>query len=213
MTWFLRSPVTLILIGSNLLVFLAEASLQFFFGRSLFQEFALNRSGLGEGKWWCLITHAFLHGSPFHLAVNMVALWFTGPLLEALLGALPYLLLYVSGAVAGGLVQTLGSPGNVDLVGASGSVCALLAGFATLLPRLEITALIFFIIPVRMKASTLGWVIVGGSLLFWILGIDPGIGHLAHLGGAMAGCLLCLAYKKLGLVRLLPEIPPPIPLE
>jgi membrane associated rhomboid family serine protease len=64
-----------------------------------------------------------------------------------------------------------------------------------------------------MKAATLGWLIVGVSILFWAFGIEPGIGHLAHLGGAIAGFVICLTYRKLGLVRPLPEIPPPIPQE
>jgi membrane associated rhomboid family serine protease len=95
-------------------------------------------------------------------------------------------------------------------VGASGAVCALLAGFATLFPRLRITALIFFVIPVRMNAATLGWIIAGSSLACWIFGIEPEIGHLAHLGGATVGCLLCLVFR--GRVReVLADIPPPLP--
>ena len=206
-----KSPVTLVLFGINLALFLIEEIFRIFFDSSLFPILALSREGLGEGAWWQLVTHAFLHGNLFHLMVNMVALWFTGPLLEELLGGLRYLLLYFGGIVAGGLLQTLASPDSVDLVGASGAVCALLVGFATLLPRLEITALIFFVIPVRMKAATLGWIIVIGSLVFWIFNIEPGIGHLAHLGGAVAGFLICLAFRKLGLVNPLPETPPPIP--
>ena len=208
---FRQSPVTLVLFGINLALFLSEEIFRFLFGSSLFPLLALSREGLMDGNWWQLLTHAFLHGNLFHLMVNMVALWFTGPLLEELLGGLRYLLLYFGGIVAGGLLQTLASPDSVDLVGASGAVCALLVGFATLLPRLEITALIFFVIPVRMKAATLGWIIVIGSLVFWIFNIEPGIGHLAHLGGAVAGFLICLAFRKLGLVNPLPETPPPIP--
>lgn len=209
--WLRKSPVTGVLIVMNLSFFVIGSVLQAISGESLIERFSLNQAGLGEGHSWILITHAFLHGNLFHLAVNMAALWFTGPLLEAMLGSVQYLLLYLCGALAGGLLQTCFSPGNVDLVGASGAVCGLLAGFATLLPGLEITALIFFVVPVRMKASTLGWLIAGGSLLFWILGIEPGIGHLAHLGGAIAGCLLCVLYKSMGMVRLLPSLPPPIP--
>jgi membrane associated rhomboid family serine protease len=208
---FRQSPVTLALFGINLALFLSEEIFRFLFDSSLFPLLALSREGLMEGSWWQLITHAFLHGNLFHLLVNMVALWFTGPLLEELLGGPRYLLLYFAGIVAGGLIQTLASPESIDLVGASGAVCALLVGFATLLPRLEITALIFFVIPVRMKAATLGWIIVIGSLLFWIFNIEPGIGHLAHLGGAIAGLLICLTYRKLGMVKTLPEMPPPIP--
>lgn len=208
-----QSPVTLVLFGINLAFFLIEEILRILFDDSLFPIMALSREGLANGGWWQLVTHAFLHGNLFHLMVNMVALWFTGPLLEELLGGWRYLLLYFGGILAGGALQTAASPGSVDLVGASGAVCALLVGFATLLPRLEITALIFFVIPVRMKAATLGWLIVVVSLLFWMFGIEKDIGHLAHVGGALAGFLICLLYRRLGVVRMLPEIPPPIPQE
>ena len=206
-----QSPVTASLFGINLAFFLIEEILRLFFDSSLFPFMALSREGLADGGWWQLLTHAFLHGNLFHLMVNMVALWFTGPILEKLLGGWRYLLLYFGGVLVGGLLQTFTSPESVDLVGASGAVCALLVGFATLLPRLEITALIFFVIPVRMKAATLGWLIVATSLLFWILGIEKNIGHLAHVGGAIAGFLICLVYRRMGVVRMLPEEPPPIP--
>ena len=206
-----QSPVTLVLLGINLAFFFIEEIFRVFFDTSLFPFMALSREGVSEGAWWQVVTHAFLHGNLFHLMVNMVALWFTGPLLEELLGGWRYLALYFGGIVAGGLLQTVANPESIDLVGASGAVCALLVGFATLFPRLQITALIFFVIPVRMKAATLGWLVAGGSLLFWILGIEKGIGHLAHLGGAIAGCAICLIYRRLGLVKPLMELPPPIP--
>ena len=206
-----RSPVTATLFAINLTLFLSEEIFRLFFDCSLFPFLALNREGLADGGWWQLITHAFLHGNLLHLAVNMVALWFTGPLIEELLGPVRYLALYLGGAVVGGILQTLATPGSVDLVGASGSVCALLVGFGTLFPNLQITALIFFVIPVKMKASTLGWLVIVGSLLFWAFGIERQIGHLAHLGGGIAGFLICFLYKKLGMVRSLAEVPPPLP--
>lgn len=206
-----EAPVTLILIGINLALFLSEEFFRIFFESSMFPWLALSRNGVDEGAWWEFITHAFLHGNLLHLTVNMLALWFTGPILEELLGGWRFILLYLLSAVAGGILQTSSSPESIDLVGASGAVCGLLVGFATLLPRQEITALVFFVIPVRMKAATLGWVIAGISLLLGLLRIQPGIGHFAHLGGAIAGCLLCLIYRKMGLVRSLSELPPPIP--
>jgi len=205
------SPVTVVLFGINLAFFLTEEALRIFCDCSLFPVMALSREGLIEGAWWQLFTHAFLHGNLLHLIVNMVALWFIGPILEELLGGWRYLLLYFGGILAGGLLQTFANPRNVDLVGASGAVCALLVGFAMLLPRLEITALVFFVIPIRMKAATLGWLVVLTSVMFWIFGIEQEIGHLAHLGGAVAGFLICAIYGKQGVVRLLPNAPPPIP--
>jgi len=205
-----NSPVTLILIGINVAFFLAEEMYNHFFASSLFPYLALSREGLAGGAWWQLLSYAFLHGSPLHLLVNMVGLWFTGPLLEELLGGVCYLGLYGGGALAGGILQTLVSHGSV-LVGASGAVCALLVGFATLLPRLEITALIFFVIPVRMKASTLGWLVIVGSFLFWLFGIEREIGHMAHLGGGIAGFVICWTYRACSLVRPFPLEPPPLP--
>ncbi len=211
MNRFRSSPVTFSLLGMNAALFLLEEINRIVFDSSLFPLLALSREGLGEGCWWSFLTHAFLHGNLFHLIVNMVALWFTGPVLEEMLGGLRYLLLYLSGAIAGGVIQTYSSPQSVDLVGASGAVCALLVGFGTLLPRLQITALIFFVIPIRMRASTLAWLVMGASLLFWIFGIEPGIGHLAHFGGGAAGFLLCLHYRRRGVVRIPWEMPPPLP--
>jgi membrane associated rhomboid family serine protease len=204
-----HSPVTLILIGINVAFFLAEELYTHFFASSLFPYLALSREGLAGGDWWQVLTYAFLHGSPLHLLVNMLGLWFTGPLLEELLGALCYLGLYAGGAIVGGVLQMFLAHGSV-LVGASGSVCALLVGFATLLPRLEITALIFFVIPVKMRAATLGWLVIVGSFLFWLLGIEKEIGHMAHLGGGIAGYVICRIYQACGLVRFFPLEPPPL---
>ena len=53
--------------------------------------------GVAHGEWWRLVTAAFLHYGPFHLAVNMYSLYFAGTLLEqvdrplALRAALPRL--------------------------------------------------------------------------------------------------------------------------
>ncbi len=212
----LRAPVTSLLLGANLLVFGAETVERTFLGGSLFPWFSLDRETLLSGEWWRLLTHAFLHAGLLHLAMNMMALWFTGPMVERVLGWWRYLVLFFAGAVGGGLLQAL-IAGERDLVGASGAVCALLAGFATLFPRLEITALLFFVIPLKMRAATLGWIVAGGSLLCWILGIEPEIGHLAHLGGAVSGFLLCLLYRAAGVDpvaavrREILSTPPPVP--
>ncbi len=189
------------LMGANLALFFADEIYIHYHGSSLLPLLALSRHGLSEGEWWQILTYAFVHGNLLHLLVNMLALWFTGPLLEELLGGIAYLGLFLGGSLTGGILQTAAIRESVDLVGASAGVCALLVGFATLLPSLEITALIFFVIPVKMRASTLGWLVIVGSLLFWVLGIEKGIGHLAHLGGGIAGFVICRIYKACGLVR------------
>jgi hypothetical protein len=59
---------------------------------SIFFNGALFGPAVADGDWWRLITAAFLHYGPIHLAMNMIALWLFGPALEAALGSARFLL-------------------------------------------------------------------------------------------------------------------------
>jgi membrane associated rhomboid family serine protease len=52
--------------------------------------------------------------------------------------------------------------------------------------------------------------VIVGSFLFWLLGIEKEIGHMAHLGGGIAGYVICRIYQACGLVRFFPLEPPPL---
>lgn len=187
--------ITKILVFANVLIFAAEA----LFGQSvvlsLNRIFGLSTAGLADGWWWQLVTHQFLHGNGVHLFVNMLMLWFVGRDMEEVLGGMGYLGLYIGGGIAGGLFQMLFlTPGGV-LIGASGSVCAVLLALTAMFPKVPVTALLFFVIPVRLKAGVLGVVLVVGSILLWILGLAPGIGHAAHLGGFAFGYFYAIGFR------------------
>lgn len=177
------------LIAINTAIFLVGMLLGPGFRAWSIHLFALTASGLMEGRWWQLITHAFLHGNLLHLLLNMVGLWFAGRIVERVLGTRRFLVLYFVAALAGGLAQTMISGGSHPLIGASGAVCGVLLAFTTMFAETEIVALIFFVIPLRMRAKYLGWGIVGSSLLFLVTGFESWIGHAAHLGGCIAGYL------------------------
>jgi len=177
------------LIAVNTVIFLIGLGLGPGFRTWSVHFFALTASGLMEGQWWQLITHAFLHGNLLHLLLNMVGLWFAGRIVERILGTKRFLILYFVAAVSGGLAQILLSGDNHPLIGASGAVCGVLLAFTTMFAETEIVALILFVIPIRMRAKYLGWGIVGTSTLFLIIGFEPWIGHAAHLGGCIAGYL------------------------
>jgi len=148
--------------------------------------FGLSWAGLQGGMLWQLVTHQFLHGSLFHLFVNMLGLWFSGRILENLMGGRRFLILYLTCGIAGGLLQVLLVPGTI-LIGASGAVFGVVCAFSALFPEMRITAMVFFIIPVNLKAKWLGWGLVAISFLFTISGLGGNIGHAAHLGGALTG--------------------------
>ncbi len=181
-----RFTATKTLIGINVLVFVFTEMLGRR-GKILIDGlFGLSGEGLLSGMVWQPVTYQFLHGGFLHLAVNMLGLWFAGNILERLLGVPRFLQLYVVAGVAGGLLQML-YDSNTVLIGASGSVCGLIAAFSTLYPKMPITALLFFVVPVRMKAMWLGIGVVAISALLLVSGLFGNIGNVAHIGGALTG--------------------------
>ena len=79
------------------------------------------------------------------------------------------------------------------LVGASGAVFGLLAGFAMLFPNTELM-LLFPPIPIKAKY------LIGGYLAFEIynslFNTSDHIAHLAHVGGAIVGIIFILAWRR-----------------
>lgn len=178
-----------VLIAFNVGVFLYQLLRPDLNGR-LLELYALSSAGIEEGRWWQLLTHAFLHGNIWHLLFNMAGLWFAGRIVERVMGTGRFLALYVACAVAGGLAQLLLEGGNSLLLGASGAVCGVILAFATIFPEAQIVMLLFFVVPLRFRAKYVGWGLTGSSLLFFLVGFEPWIGHAAHLGGCVTGYLL-----------------------
>jgi len=155
-----------------------------------------------------------LHLNVLHLLTNMVLLFFAGRELEALIGPRHFLSVYFGGGILGGLVQLMiGLPAN-GMIGASACVLAVLIAFTTILPELELTCLLFLVIPIRLRAKTLALGIVSVSVFFilvpylshlthiasvnhvlWLIGNNPVTAHYAHLGGCLFGWLY---VKQLG---------------
>jgi membrane associated rhomboid family serine protease len=187
---FRVAPVTVLLAGACVAGYALEVLLLGGVGGIDLSGWALSGEALAEGRWWTVLTHLFLHANLLHLLVNVLALWFVGPEVELMLGRLRYLVLYLFSGIAGGLLQTAFAQPTAALVGASGAVCGVLLSFTTAHPGMPLRVLLFFILPLSLKARTLGWGIIIGSLLCALFRIVPQIGHLAHLGGAVAGALL-----------------------
>jgi membrane associated rhomboid family serine protease len=149
--------------------------------------FGLSGRGVAKGMIWQFVTYQFVHAGFFHLLVNMLGLWFAGNILERIFGPRRFVIFYLLCGIAGGLLQIVLSPWLSVVVGASGAVCGLVAAFSTMFPQMPVTALLFFVIPVRMRAMWLGIIVAGVSLFLLITGWFGDIGNAAHLGGAIAG--------------------------
>jgi len=82
---------------------------------------------LHDGEWHRLLTAPFLHADIFHLALNVVALYFAGKILEPRIGTWRFLTVFYAGAFAGAVTSVGVNPPEMVAVGASGGIMALLA--------------------------------------------------------------------------------------
>ncbi len=94
---------------------------------SIYDHLALIPPAVADGEWWRLFSSAFLHFGIFHIGFNMYALWALGPMLEAVMGKLRFLVLYLLAGVGGGLLSVAIGPLNETAAGASGAIYGLFA--------------------------------------------------------------------------------------
>jgi membrane associated rhomboid family serine protease len=179
--------VTRILIGINVAVFLAELAAGGTlngFGNELYYRGALYGPAVAAGDWWRLLTAAFLHAGPFHLGLNMLALWWLGAGLETRIGRGRYLLLYIVSGLAGSAGALLLTP-TTPTVGASGAIFGIM-GAALVLERQGT--------PI-FAGSVVGLLVVNLAITFAFRGsISVG----GHLGGLIGGALCTLALSRFG---------------
>jgi membrane associated rhomboid family serine protease len=151
---------------------------------------------------WQLVTYMFLHANFTHLLFNMIGLWFFGQVLEQVWGGrrlfIFYLLCGVGAAVISQLIDqfVLQQVYNARMVGASGALYGILVAFAVLFPNKKIM-LIFLPVPIPAKVFVPILLLIdltGGITGFSIFGSN--IAHFAHIGGAVIGLVLSLAWKK-----------------
>ncbi|MEI8133774.1 MAG: rhomboid family intramembrane serine protease [bacterium] len=139
---------------------------------------------------WQLVSYMFLHGGFTHLLFNMFGLWMFGTQIEMIWGARKVLTFYFLCGLGGALAHLFISPllgGSGPLIGASGAIFGLLLAYGLLFPDQYVY--FSFIIPMKAKYAIGIFVI----LELMSVGAADNIGHLAHLGGAVAGLIYLFA--------------------
>lgn len=150
-------------------------------------------------KPWTLISYMFLHQSFFHIAMNMMVLYFGGQIFLQFLSSKRLVGVYFLGGLAGILLYILTfnvfpvfTPqlSGAIALGASASVMAILVAGAAYVPNMVVRLL--FLGNVKLKYLAIGYVVLD---LISIKGSNSG-GHIAHLGGALFGYLFVLQLRK-----------------
>ncbi|MEU9474979.1 rhomboid family intramembrane serine protease [Streptomyces sp. NPDC048191] len=181
--------VTYVLLGLNVLAYLAELARP-----SVEDRFAMLGTvpagylpeGVAHGEWYRLLTGAFLHLTPgegtfglTHILFNMLALWNIGRVVEAQLGRVRCLTLYLLSALGGSVLVLLLAPTSFT-VGASGAIFGLGAAYWVMGRRLghDMRAVN------QYMAGLLLWMVISAWATSW----------QAHLGGLLTGAVVALAY-------------------
>jgi membrane associated rhomboid family serine protease len=162
--------------------------------------FGLSIRGLKSGYLWQLVTYLFVHGSPTHIFLNMLGLYFMGPETERAVGSRHFLILYFLSGILGGIGWLFISEAPWAVcIGASGAIFGVIGAFAALFPQRPITLLVLFVLPVTMKAWMLAVSLAVVELVFLLSTPQQGIAYAAHLAGGVAGYVYALAlFRGLG---------------
>ena len=158
------------------------------FSPSLKSLFTLGASGsvpvFGMGRWWTVLSAAWLHGGVLHILFNMLWVRNLAPATAQLFGPARVVLIYTAASVGGFALSSLAGVllpflpqvlrGAQFTVGASAPVFGLLG------------ALVLY--GQRTGSSMVGSQALGYAVILGLFGfIMPGIDNWAHLGGFLGG--------------------------
>jgi membrane associated rhomboid family serine protease len=148
---------------------------------------------------WSLVTYMFLHANILHLLFNMLWLYSFGQLFLMFFSARHFRGLYFWGGLCGGLLYIVAY--NVFpyflpyiyksyLLGASASVLAIVIATAVREPEYRVSLMLFG----QIRLKYLALIVIVTDLLF-VTSNNAG-GHIAHLGGALAGWWFAAGLQK-----------------
>ncbi len=138
---------------------------------------------------WTIVTSMFTHIEIFHILFNMLTFYCFGTYLISLIGQPRFVLVYLLGGIAGGLVYMLLAPPSTVAIGASGAVFALGGALAVLRPSVKV-----FVFPIPVPIPL--WIAVVGG--FVLVAFQPYVAWQAHLGGVLFGAVAGYWYKRRG---------------
>ena len=118
----------------------------------------LNIYFLALDFWWQPLTTIFAHGGIGHLSMNMFVLWQFGNLIERFKGSKKILSLYFTTGIVTSLLSFLYIyylDHQVNLVGASGAICAIL-GYVAYYNKQERNAIITWILIISVAPLLIG---------------------------------------------------------
>ncbi|MCC7304366.1 rhomboid family intramembrane serine protease [bacterium] len=201
-----RFPIiTLLLLITNILIFLVEISVADLNGFIAKYAFTPALFSIADSStWWPILTSAFLHGGITHILFNMLFLWVFGDNVEESLGSIGYVLFYLGATVCAALLQYIvDADSTIPMLGASGAIAGILGYYLIVFPRHRIRSLIFFaggIFTQELPAQLFLVYWAGTQFLSGFGSLlstqEGGTAWFAHIGGLLFGVLIGLIVTK-----------------
>ena len=186
-----KQPVTMLLLGINILVFLLTEITGLSNDAAHMLAFGAAQPALilEENQWYRLFTCMFLHFCIEHLINNMLVLCVLGIRLEPILGRAKYLAVYLVGGVCGNIVS-LALAGRKGLysvsAGASGAVFSLMGAILYIVLRGK----------GRVRDLSARQVAIMAILSLYLGFASSGVDNTAHVGGFCCGFLLAVLLYR-----------------
>ena len=180
---FSLTPWVRRLLVANAVVYLLTITV--FTGRWFFELFGFSPS-LVLQQPWTFATYMFVHGGFFHLAFNMLMLFFFGPAVEDRMGGTNFIRYFFFCGIGGAALSfalVMIWPVTM-IVGASAAVVGVALAFVVNWPD---APMYVFPIPVPIKAKWLVFGLVALDATFALLRVNDGVAHMAHIGGFLFG--------------------------
>lgn len=158
---------------------------------------------LAPATWLTFLTSMFMHGGFMHIFGNLLYLWIFGNNVEDVMGRFWFLVFYLLcgfGASAAQVVASWGS--TIPGIGASGAIAGVLAAYLLFFPTARVDTLVFLGYFARIASVpavlVLGlWFVLqlfNGVLSLGMEAAMGGVAWFAHIGGFVAGLVLCLPW-------------------
>ncbi len=147
-----------------------------------------------------IFTSMFMHADPLHIFFNMYFLYLFGRGVEAALGPIPYLILYLVSGVAAVVFHTafsylFGGAASltIPVLGASGAISGVLGAYLILYPGTKLLVCTWFIFlpfcfPIYSAYLLIFWFAL--QVLYGMASVGAGVAFFAHAGGFVTGVAL-----------------------
>ncbi len=181
----IQYPTTYGIMALIILVFFGNMGNQNITEKLVFSSYLIKK----KKQYYRILSVALVHAGFIHLAMNLLGLYFFGPVIEDVLGSVLTFLIFVISVIGGSVLSLILRRQEHDYqsIGSSGGVSGILMAAMIWYPSMRIGLML---LPVMIPAWIFGIIFSLGSIVLTQTPDRNRISHEGHLGGLLFGGVL-----------------------